>query len=93
MNFFRSLPFPVTSNIWWTAVVWLLILVALMIFVGEMLALAGVKNFSFFTYFIRYELSHRTQIIILVFWVAFTAFLVWHFGWGHGIKTGPNHGL
>lgn len=90
---FKPAPFPVTSNIWWGIVSWLLIIAAVMIVVGESLALLGVRNFSFYTYYIRWEVPRPVLITLIALFAALAAFIVWHFGWGRTVVTGPNHGL
>lgn len=82
--------FPVTSDIWWTVVIALLALDILLAIVGESLWLLGVKNFTALTWFVRYSIPRPWLIALLVIFSGFMTFLVWHFGWGKGWKTGPN---
>lgn len=82
--------FPLTSDIYWTVVSTLLVLLALMILVGELLAIFHVRNFTFYTYYIRYSVTHFWLIVISSAFFALGVFVLIHFIWGHGFKTGPN---
>jgi hypothetical protein len=83
-------PFPSTSDIWWTVTTGFGFLFLLSFAIGESLWGAGVKNFTAYTWFIRYNVSRPVLIALVVIFAVAAAFLVWHFGWGKGWKTGPN---
>jgi hypothetical protein len=82
--------FPTTSDIYWTVVSAGLVLLAAMILTGELLAIFHVRNFVFFTYYIRYSVTHKWLIVISSAFLALGIFVLIHFVWGHGFKIGPN---
>lgn len=92
MTLWQSLTktFPVTSDIWWTVVVYLLALSALLIVVGETLAIFHVRNFTFFTYYVRFLAPRHVLIASVLGFLGLAIFLVIHFIFGHGYVVGPN---
>lgn len=82
--------FPTTSDIYWTVVSLLLVLTATLILFGELAAVFGVRNFTFYTYYIRYSVTHRWLVVITSAFLALGIFTLIHFIWGHGFVIGPN---
>jgi hypothetical protein len=82
--------FPVTSDIWWTVVVYLLGTAGVMIVVGELLAIFHVRNFTFFTYYIRFLAPRHVLVASVLGFLGLAIFLVIHFIDGHGYVVGPN---
>lgn len=85
-----SAPFPKTSDIYWTVVLGLAALVLLMVAFGELMWLAGVKNWTALTWYVRYTVPFKWLIVWAVVSGSTMAWLIFHFIWGSGWKTGPN---
>jgi hypothetical protein len=82
--------FPVTSDVWWTVVSALGILFFALFMVGESLWLLGVRNFTAYTWYIRYSIPRPLLITLAISFFGLGVFVLIHFVWGHGWKTGPN---
>jgi len=82
--------FPETSVIWWTVVSGLLILAAILFVIGESLWGFGVRNFTAYTWFIRYSIPRPVLIGLAIGLAGLGVFVGIHFGFGKGWKTGPN---
>ena len=70
--------FPVTSNLYWGIGS---ILFLAWFWVGEGLWMAGAKNFSAYTYFLRFVIPRPWMIALAI---SFAAFIVIHFAFGKG---------
>lgn len=82
--------FPYTSVVYWTVFVYVLCLLALQLLVGEVLALFRVRNFTFFTYYVRYLAPRHVLVPCVIGFLCLAVFVLIHFIWGHGYATGPN---
>jgi hypothetical protein len=82
--------FPETSVVWWTVVVYTLALAGVLIAVGEILALCHVRNFTFFTYYVRYLAPRHVLVASVIGFLGLAIFVLIHFIWGSGWKVGPN---
>jgi hypothetical protein len=82
--------FPKTSDIYWTVFVYGLALLGLQLLVGELLAIFHVRNFTFFTYYVRYLAPRHVLVASVIGFMGLAIFVLIHFIWGHGYKVGPN---
>ncbi len=70
--------------------VYLLVFTGILIAVGEILAVCHVRNFTFFTYYVRYLAPRHVLVASVIGFLGLAVFVLIHFIWGSGWKAGPN---
>lgn len=80
----QAAKFPITSDLYWGIGT---ILFLLWVGIGESLWLAGVTNFTAYTWFLRVSIPRPVLIGVSI---GLAAFIVWHFAYATGFRPGRN---